>query len=198
MLISIDRRLAYLAMPKTGTTALEQVLTPLCDIRYGGPPRVKHMSMKAFQRYMRPYLTKKLGIRNVETLCVVREPADWLGSWYRYRQRKKARTATDTRAMSFAAFVEAYLATPQPSFAKLGGNAKFTTGFKGKTVTHLFRYESMPAVEAFLSERFGQAITLPRVNVSPRGEDLVLPPALRARLESERAADFAVYADLAR
>ena len=55
MLVSVSRRLAYLAMPKTGTQSLERVLTPLCDIRYGGLPRVKHMTLQTFERFVRPF-----------------------------------------------------------------------------------------------------------------------------------------------
>ena len=79
MLVSIRRRLAYIAMPKTGSTALEPVLAPLCDICLVGT--AKHMNMRAFERYMLPYL-RYLGLEEVETVCVVREPVDWLGSWY--------------------------------------------------------------------------------------------------------------------
>lgn len=196
MLVSIDKRLAYLAMPKTGTTAVQKVLAPLCDIHFRR--RVKHMNMKAFQRFMLPYL-QRIGAGEVETLCVIREPMDWLGSWYRYRRRDGIRDgAKSTRRVSFAEFVEAYLQDPQPAFARLGGISEFVTGRgNAPAVTHIYRYENLPAVATFLSQRFGKHIELPRINASPRG-DLDLPPALRARLETERAADFALYADVAR
>jgi hypothetical protein len=51
---------------------------------------------------------------------------------------------------------------------------------------------------AFLEKRFGERIRLPKANVSPRGGEMTLSPALRARLETERAEDFALYADHAR
>jgi hypothetical protein len=50
----------------------------------------------------------------------------------------------------------------------------------------------------FLEERLGEEIRLPKANVSPSRGELQLPSALRARLETERAEDFAIYADLAR
>ena len=47
---------------------------------------------------------------------VMREPRDWLGSWYRYRQRPgipdKRRS---TAGMSFDAFVEAYCTEKPPA-----------------------------------------------------------------------------------
>lgn len=198
MLVSIPHRLAYLAMPKTGTTALQRVLGPHCDIRYGRSPRAKHMTMRAFQRFMLPYL-RRIGVEEVETVCVVREPVDWLGSWYRYRSRD-ALDGSDksTRGMSFAAFVEAYLEPVPPPFAKVGRMSRFVAGRGGKpAVTHLFRYDNLPGLERFLAERFRRTLALPALNVSPKAA-LELPAALRTRLETELAADFALYADRAR
>jgi hypothetical protein len=198
MLVSVSRRLAYLAMPKTGTQSLERVLTPLCDIRYGGLPRVKHMTLQTFERFVRPYL-EALGAGDTETLCVIREPVDWLGSWYRYR----GRAALDghpnsTRDVSFAEFVEAYLRRPTPPFARVGRISRFVAGASGGPgVTHMFRYENLAGVTRFLSDRFETGIVLPRVNVSSRAR-LELPAALRARVERELSEDFALYADHAR
>lgn len=197
MLVSLDSRLAFLAMPKTGTQSLEKALKPLCGIQYGGTPRAKHMSARMFERHMRPYL-KHIGADDTETVCVIREPVDWLGSWYRYRQRKGiANKKKSTRDMSFPEFVESYLETPQPRFAKIGSIAQFVADKSGRQlVKHMFRYDNMPALTNFLSERFGKRITLPRVNVSPKRDELLLPAALRSRLEVERQADFEIYSTL--
>jgi hypothetical protein len=198
MLVSVSRRLAYLAMPKTGTQSLERVLTPLCDIRYGGLPRVKHMTLQTFERFVRPYL-EALGAGDTETLCVIREPVDWLGSWYRYRGRAALDgLPNSTKQMSFAEFVEAYLRRPTPPFARVGRISRFVAGASGGPgVTHMFRYENLAGVTRFLSDRFETRIVLPRVNVSSRAP-LELPAALRARLETELSEDFALYADHAR
>jgi hypothetical protein len=198
MLISIDKRLAFLALPKTGTTSIEKALGRHCEIRFGRSPKTKHMTQRVFERFMMPYL-RDIGAGDTETVCVVREPVDWLGSWYRFRSRQGfSRGPKSTRGVSFAEFIEAYLETPQPAFAKIGRQSGFVTGKSGKpAVTHMFRYENMPALVAFLSQRFGRELELPKANVSPVA-DMQLPPALRARLETERAADFALYADHAR
>jgi hypothetical protein len=193
MLVSIPRRLAYLALPKTGTQSLERVLAPHCDIRFGGLPRAKHMNLRTFERFVRPYL-EAIGAGDTETVCVIREPVDWLGSWYRYRGRRGLDgQPNSTKSRSFAEFVEGYLATPQPAFAKVGRISRFVAGASGvPAVTHMFRYENLGGLTRFLGERFETRISLPRVNVSSRA-DLELPAPLRARLETELAADFALY-----
>jgi hypothetical protein len=156
------------------------------------------MTLQTFERFVRPYL-EALGAGDTETLCVIREPVDWLGSWYRYR----GRAALDghpnsTKDLSFAEFVEAYLNKPTPPFARVGRISRFVAGASGGPgVTHMFRYENLAGVTRFLSDRFETAIVLPRVNVSSRAR-LDLPAALRARLETELSEDFALYADHAR
>lgn len=198
MLISVDKRLGFLALPKTGTTSIETALEPHCEIRFGRAPKPKHMTMRAFERFMLPYL-EHIGAGDTETVCVVREPVDWLGSWYRFRAKPGfARGPKSTRGISFAEFIEGYLARPQPAPSEVGRQSGFVAGRSGRpAVTHMFRYENLPALVGFLEQRFGRDIKLPKVNVSPPA-DMQLPPALRARLETERAEDFALYADHAR
>jgi hypothetical protein len=194
MLISTRHKLAYLALPKTGTSSVEAALEPLCDIRYVGSPRVKHMTMHSFERFVLPYL-RRIGIGDTETVCVVREPVDWLGSWYRYLGRKQfRRSPRSTLGISFATFVEGYLASPQPAYATLGRPSRFVVG-RTTRVTHLYRYEDLPKLVEFLSDRFGTRLELPNRKVSPKAE-LDLPPALRSRLETERAEEFELYASL--
>ena len=198
MLISIDKRLAFLAIPKTGTTSIEKTLGRHCEIRFGRSPRTKHMTLRVFERYMMPYL-RSIGAGDTETVCVVREPVDWLGSWYRFRSRQGfSRGPKSTRGVSFAEFIEAHLASPSPAFASIGRQSGFVAGQSGKpAVTHMFRYDNLPGLVAFLGERFDKEFTLPKANVSPPA-DMQLPPTLRTRLETERAEDFALYADHAR
>lgn len=195
MLISVDRRLAYLAVPKTASTSLEKTLAPRCEIRFVQSPRVKHMTMRTFERFMLPYL-RKIGLDEVETVCVIREPVDWLGSWYRYRSRPAIDASPrSTKGISFADFVAAYLEKSPPEFAKVGRMSRFVAGVSGTpAVDHMFRYDNLPALADFLGKRFKTEINLPNANVSPRGE-LELPTALRARLEIELAEDFALYAN---
>ena len=158
------------------------------------------MSMRVFEEFMMPYL-REIGAGDTETFCVIREPVDWLGSWYRYRSRVKPDKAPEEHQgdQLRRTFVEGYLAKRQPEYAKVGRRTRFVAGMSGKpAVTHMFRYENIPGMVAFLEKRFGKTIRLPKVNVSPRGGEITLPPALRARLETERAEDFALYADHAR
>lgn len=198
MIVSLRHRLALLAMPKTGTTAVEAVLAPRCDLVFGGDPRVKHMTARKYHRFVAPLLASWTRER-IETACLVREPIDWLASWYRYRRREGLR-ARDRRTdgIGFPAFVEAYLAEDPPEFARVGRPADFLRGRDGQpAVDHLFRYENFAGFRAFLEARFGGPLAFPALNVSPPA-DTALPAPLRARAEAALAEDYAIWRDLAR
>ena len=59
-------------------------------------------------------------------------------------------------------------------------------------MSQLFRYENQSGIIAFLEERLGVSLDLPRENVSPRG-DLVLSSDLEAKLRRKCAADFEIW-----
>lgn len=198
MLVLWREKLAFLAVPKTGTTAIEAALAPYAAIAFVRPPNVKHMTHRRFDRFIRPYLDKA-GLGNVETLAVMREPVDWLGSWYRYRQRDAiAGTAKSTAALTFDQFVEAYLDDGRRAdFADIGSQAKFLAqDQKVIRLDHLYRYENMPALVDFLGVRLGQPLSLPALNVSPK-RDIALAGDLRRELESRYHTDFDLWASIA-
>jgi len=75
--------LVLLAVPKTGTTAIEKSLSPFADISILNPPGLEHTPVAKFNRFVQPYL-ESVGSNAMETAGVIRNPLAWLGSWYRY------------------------------------------------------------------------------------------------------------------
>ena len=194
MLILHRHKLAFLAVPKTGSTAIEMALSPLAGIRFLQPPGVKHMTHQRFNRFIRPWLRKE-GLDDVELFAVVREPVSWLGSWYRYRRRDElAGSPNSTRGVSFDAFVRAYLQEGErPAWAALGSQLRQLSKSRDTVgIDHLFRYEQMDRLLDFLEERTGTRPVLPRRNVSPEME-LSLSPETAALLREKRAGDFALW-----
>lgn len=188
MLIFWKARLAILAVPKTGTTALERALAPTADAAILNPPGLKHCTVRKFRRELSPFFEQK-GKRPLALVAVMREPVDWLGSWYRYRTRPDLEGQPNSAAgATFDQFVDSYLQTPQPAFAKVGSQATFLDG----GVDHLFAYTEQPALLAFLEERLSRRIDLTRENVSPPGETVLAPDRLAA-LKAAHAADFALW-----
>lgn len=192
MLVFFDQRLAFLATPKTGSTAIEAALESLASVVIQRPPVLKHTTAQRFHRFLGPYLEVASGHSFVVT-ALMREPVSWLGSWYRYRQRDDVTDpAKRTNGVSFDEFVRAWCSDNPPDFANLGAQSRFLQPKKGRGVDRLFRYEDIDTFVHFLEDRLDCVITLPRLNVSPEG-DLALSDATRALLHEVAAADFELY-----
>ena len=195
MLVFWDQRLAFLATPKTGSTAIEVALESLSALVVQRPPILKHTSVQRFHRFLGPYLEVASG-HSFSVVALMREPQDWLGSWYRYRQRDDVMDPKNSTAhVSFDAFVSAYCSENPPEFAAVGSQARFLKPRKERGVDHLFRYEDIGKFVTFLEDRLGCEIILPRVNVSPQAS-LELSPATKAKLMAFAAEDFEIYRNI--
>ncbi|MCE0506534.1 gamma-glutamyl kinase [Roseivivax sp. GX 12232] len=197
MLVFWKARLVMLAVPKTGSTAYARALGPHAGMVVSDPPELKHAPVYRYNRFFRPMFAK-MGAEEMEVVAVIREPISWLGSWYRYRQRPFLDgKRVSTRDLSFDAFVDAYCRGERPPFASVGSQAKFVEPRpNGTEVTRFFRYEDQGRIVAFLEDRLGISLDLPRENVSPR-RDLALSPEIEAKLRRKCAADFALWEGIA-
>lgn len=193
MLVFWKEKLVLLAVPKTGTTAIEGALAPRASLVLRDPPHLKHSPVFRYRRFLEPFFDKAGG-QTMDTMALVRHPVDWLGSWYRYRSREAlAGQPNSTRGISFDDFVLEYCKGKPAPFAAVGSQSTFITGPKGDmSVDHLFRYEAMPKVISFLNSRLGQSIVLPELNVSPKAE-IRLSPQTREILHRKKAAEFDIW-----
>lgn len=193
VLVFVRSRLVLLATPKTGSTALHMALAGHADMVFRNLPAVKHIGLRRYQRFVAPLVAKYCD-GPVETCALIREPEDWLGSWYRYRARPAIDgTARSTGAMDFERFVQDYLHVPPPPHAAVGAQGRFLTAGKGAVrVDRLFRHDRMEAFCTWLAGRLDTEVTLPRTNVSP-ARPMALSDATRDRLRRERARCFALY-----
>ena len=191
MLVFWDQRLAFLATPKTGSTAIAAALESLAAVSIQRPPMLKHTTVHRYRRFIGPYL--EAASKDQFTLvALMREPRDWLGSWYRYRQREETDPERSTRGMSFDDFVRAWCEDPRPAFADVGSQERFLRPRQGVGVDRLFRYEEIDSFVAFLEDRLNCEVILPRINVSPMGAT-DLSPQTEARMREVAAVDYALY-----
>lgn len=202
MLVLKKAGLVYLSNPKTATQSLRAALAPFARATPKDTAE-RHINAQFYDRKWARRLTERLGARP-ETFAVMREPVEHLNSWYRYRQREALRGhENSTQGISFAEFVTARLSDDPPPFAKLGYQDRFL-GFTGEAppVNYIFDYRRLDLMLAFLSQRLGQEILLPKHNISPKSDGpaaagvenpLALPAPLLDRLKAEHAAEFALY-----
>lgn len=193
MLVFWKHKLVIFSVPKTGTSAIDLILAPHADMALKNPPTLKHMPVYRFNRFMRPLLDA-VDMKGLETFAMIREPFDWLGSWYRYRGRPELDgTKNSTGNISFDDFVlEAMKGSPEP-FANVGSQSKFLSGGIGpNSVKHLFQYEQMDLACAFLEDRLGHKLDLERINTSPTKE-LKLKDSTIERFKRKRVEEFVIW-----
>ncbi|MBQ0749382.1 MAG: gamma-glutamyl kinase [Roseovarius sp.] len=196
MLVFSKARLVLLSVPKTGSTAYETALAPHAAIAVSAPPELKHAPVFRYNRFFRPMIDRFFD-GSFDVVAVMREPLDWLGSWYRYRQRPElAGHANSTHGLSFDDFVTAYCTGEPPPCARVGSQAKFLEPQRnGARVTHLFRYEDQPGLRSFLAARLGVAVEPAPLNRSP-SLPLTLSPRTDTRLRRKFAEDFTLWSGI--
>ena len=185
--------IAFLAVPKTGTHAYQSVLADSADIILRGPPGAKHMNARKFNRHMRPILGKEEA-KKLKTIAVIRDPIDWLGSWYRYRSRPKLDGhPNSTAGVSFDEFVRDYLSDDPPAYARLGSQLRFVGDANGNVIVdRLFDYARLGQLDRFLEKKLERKIIAPRLNESPI-VDLKLEPETEVLLRRVQSREFDLY-----
>lgn len=197
MLVFFKERLAFLSVPKTGTTAYETALAPRADLVITNPPMLKHAPVYRYNRFIRPMFERVCDVE-LEVMAVMREPVSWLGSWYRYRQRPSMEGhPNSTHGISFDEFVLAYMKGDKPGFADVGSQFQFMkTQPNGTGVTHHFRYEDQPRLKTFLEDRLGVTLDLARENESPK-MTLDLSEDVAVRFRRKFSEEYALYESIA-
>ncbi|SFR38184.1 hypothetical protein SAMN04488005_1200 [Yoonia tamlensis] len=193
MLVFAKENLVILAVPKTGTTAISAALAPRAAMVLRGPSSMKHAHMRRYHRFLRPFVENSIG-HAPEIMAIVREPVDWLGSWYRYRSRAALHGHENSTAnISFDAFVLEYCKGKPAPFATVGSQSKFVRRNDGEIgVDHLFRYEAQDEIAAFLEKRLNTRLDLAQKNVSPRMA-LTLSADVAARLREKHKDEFDIW-----
>lgn len=195
MLVSVEKRLAIFAMPKCASTALHAELRGVGGIRLSGSPTLKHMNYRTYRRFLVPYLDH-LGVGPVETVCLFREPLDWLGSYWRYRRRDAvAGRRNSTRDVCFPEFVRRYI-DGRRAPANLHAPADFVADEEGRVgIDRIWRYENAEAFFDYVRGRLDRPPRPLRANVSPgrRVSPDEIPPDLLSRFRHHAQRDYEIY-----
>lgn len=178
MIISHSKKYIYLASPKTASCSLTRVLRDSLSEEdyfsreYGS----KHLAAIEARRLVGPKIWNEYF-----KFTIVRNPYDWVVSWYCYCKHLSLRFCLKTFGIGRG--IERYLTRSSTylkfeSFLKhrahlwASNQRRFCFDEKGASmVDYIGRYENLDAEFAFLSEKLGIQGELPKVNVSPRDED---------------------------
>ena len=191
MLVFSEQNMVFLAVPKTGTTAIEWGLRPKADIIFGKSR--KHTTGMRYHMKIAPFLLDAYGI-TPEPIAVMRDPIEQIRSWFRYRHAvKETHSERSTDGHSFDEFVLAVIEEKPPVYAAIGSQFNFLTSRRGTLlVAHLFAYEAQPVFRNFLAERLGDDLKFKQKNVSPDA-DTRLSPEVEAKLRNARRKEFELY-----
>ena len=112
ILVLSEQNLVFLAVPKTGTTAIEMALRPKADVIFA--KQRKHTTALRFRTKIGPFLRNAYDM-NPKPFAIMRDPIDQIASWYRYRQNvDEAYPERSTVGISFDEFVLAVIEEEPP------------------------------------------------------------------------------------
>ncbi len=194
MLIFWDHRLVFLATPKAGSTAVEVALESLSCAAILRPAPLKHTDIATYRRHVGPWL-KSVSGAEFTTVALMREPVDWLRSWYRFKLRDDHEDPLHRmEGISFEKFARTYATESGPEMLNVGTQSGFLTDGTARA-DRIFRYDRMDRFIEFLEDRLDCAVQLPRINVPPT-VDVELTLESEARLRKAMSDDLALYSSL--
>ena len=205
MIFLYHARLLILSQPKTGTTALDHALTHRASFVIGNPPQMKHVTYRKFMRLLAPFISAQTGLERSDyaVVSVMREPVDWLGSWYRYRTRDQLKAAHKNKKnytgdVSFEDFVCEVLKpkAERAAFANVGSPCGVALNHDGSIgIDRIYPYEDLSGLHAFIEERTGAPVETKQMNTSPV-RTLELSDETRSRLRDQWRFAFDLHESL--
>lgn len=210
MLFLHRANLVILSQPKTGTSALQRTLGRHASIAFNNPPTYKHVRFRKFEAVVAPLIERMsgLGRSEYEVVSVMREPLDWLGSWYRYRAREalsggggKA-SERFTGTITFEEFLEAACLPPKqrPAYARVGIPCGVAMAGPDKLgVDRLFPYEDMSGLFELVQSNMNKKFKIKTANVSPTPpKPMKISSAVEEKVRKAFAYSFELHASLSR
>ena len=198
MLIGLEKRFVFIANSKAASTSVEKVLSPLSEIIVAGTPQRKHMFLReAITAYDVLFGQPGYGPESFFKFGILRDPIDWVHSWFRYRKGNKVESPLP-EGMSFAEFWAANDWTKFLAPGRRRLQRDFFTDAAGRVIADfIIPYDDLDAQFARVCDRLGVKRPLPRENVSRlRSDDEPIPDALRDEMRAFYAEDYDLLARL--
>lgn len=198
MLIGVRKRFVFVANSKTASTAIEQALINHAEIHRGGSPQRKHIPLReAVKDYDFLFGQPAYRLDSFFSFGVLRDPVDWILSWFRYRKGNKVASPLPPE-ISFTEFWRRNdwnrrLPDGKPRLQREFFLAEDDTPL----ADYLIPYEDIDTHFARICEGLGVKVPLRKENVSKiRPEAEGVPPELMDEVRAFYAADYALRAQL--
>lgn len=192
MLISTSLRFVFVANSKTASTSIEYLLSQYSDIKYQVSPRRKHISLA-------DALKERPDFSNYFKFGIMRDPLEWICSWYRYRTGNRVGSALP-RDMTFPEFwarKDWNIVHPKTGRKRLQKD-KFCNSNGVLISDIILNMENLSSDFERICVKLGVDGKLPHKNASKktsRVEDLV-PADLQAEIRAFYEDDYAIFDNL--
>ena len=194
MLIGFEKRFMFVANTKTASTSIEHVLRPHADIVHGGTPANKHIALGDAIHTFRPRIEAQgLTIRDMFKFGVMRDPVEWISSWYRYRKGNDVENPLP-ETMDFTAFWE----RKDWNILRRDGRKYLQSDIfcapDGSVMADMIiPHGQVEAQFARIRQLLEVTAELPRKNVSRLSIPDVVPEDLKPQLRAFYADDYALF-----
>lgn len=202
MLISLQKRFIFIANTKTASSSIENSLLRFSEIALGGSPQRKHMKMQDVHRvYAFLFEMPGMACDSFFRFGVMREPLDWIESWYRYRRGNRVFSPLPEE-MGFAEFWAARgLGPGQNHTVRSDGTHKlqkdaFVDADGALALDVIIPYHELEDWFARIRTGLGLKAELRKRNVSRLKRRSDIPDALRAEVRAFYAEDYAIWDQL--
>ncbi len=193
MLVSRFPPIVFFAVPKTGSVSIETAFAPHFDMVMSKNPSLKHMTVRTYDASLRHFVSRRVAKDPVK-LAVVREPLDWILSWYRYRTRSEIDgKPASSKGVSADDFILSYMSDDPAPYARIGSQHEFLHNKAGELgVDQLYRFDNLAPLIAYLNKRLRVDVTIDHLNASPKSAELV-SPEIAAAYRRYAAKEFTLY-----
>lgn len=194
MLLSVEKRFLFVANTKTASTSLEVALEPHAEVIRAGTPERKHTPLaRLLEVYDFVFKREDLSPDTFFKFGVMRDPVDWLQSWYRYRRGNNV-DAPLPEEMTLSDF-----------WAQKDWNIQRADGTKNLQRTMfcdaqdrvladvIIPYPQLGSMTAEIFAALGIEAPLDHHNVSRIAPSADIDPVLEAEMRAFYAEDYALY-----
>lgn len=194
MLIGVEKRFVFIANSKTASTSIERALIAEAEIHRGGPDRRKHVFLRqAVRQYDFLFGRKKYAPETFFKFGVMRDPVDWVQSWYRYRLGNKVNNPLP-EGTTFEEFWRKRVNRSKKKNQKTLQRDYFTRLNGELLADYIIPYHELADHFNLLAAEMGVATKLPKVNVSKlKNLDQELPEALVEEIRDYYSEDYELF-----
>ena len=197
MLISVSKRFIFVANTKTASTSIENALLPHGDLIASGTPERRHMPLQTVLKSY-PYLFDHPNHARQKffKFGVMRDPIDWIYSWFRYRKGNAVQSPLP-QDMTF----EAFWRLQDWNIMRINGRKHLQIqafqGRKGNILADMIiPYHQISDMYPQVAHLLGVSSELPQHNVSNLPNDHDIPAHLQDEMHAFYGEDYELWASL--